>query len=71
MDKTTLTKTDIRNMAANYIIGVFQNLEPAQSFDDIDDEEVLVEIDKEVRRYSIRLINYLKRIRDKELEKEK
>ena len=71
MKKKTLSKTEIRNMAANYIIGIFQNLEVIQSFDDIDDEEVLVEIDKEVRRYSIRLINYFKRIRDKELEKEK
>ena len=70
MDKKTLSKTEIRNMAVNYIIGILQNLEPGQSFDDINDDKELKKIEKEVKRYTERAIKHLEKIRNRELKYE-
>ena len=70
MDKKQPSKTQIRNMAVNYVIGILLNLEPSQSFDDINDDETLLKIEKEVKRYANRAIKHLERIRNNELKKE-
>jgi len=64
------TKTEVRNKAANYLIGILQNLEPAMSFENVEEEE-LIEINKEVKRYAERLITHLIRIRNDELKRGK